>query len=72
MGLEVEFDGRLFDDPEFTDRLEPYLSTLGSNPELRNRSIAIYDGEGALVSLSRSRTSPFPVLYHDLWTTLVQ
>ncbi|HXQ27856.1 MAG TPA: DUF4855 domain-containing protein [Gemmatimonadales bacterium] len=71
MGLEIEFDGRVFDDPQFGDRLGPYLSTLASNPELRDRSIAIYDGQGALVSLSRSTAAPLEALYRQMWMALV-
>lgn len=54
MGLEIEFDGRMLSDPRFSDRLEPYLAALWLHPELR-QSIAIYDGAGALVALSRRR-----------------
>ena len=70
MGLEIEFDGRVFDNPQFSNRLDPYLSTLSSNPELLGRSIAIYDGEGALVNLSRSTATPFAALYREFWMTL--
>jgi hypothetical protein len=58
MGLEIEFDARLGVDPRFGDRLGPYLAALALHPELRAGSIAIYEGGGALVTLSRS-TRPY-------------
>jgi hypothetical protein len=54
MGLEIEFDGRLLSDPRFGDRLEPYLAELGLHPELKNHSLVIYEGGGALLMLARS------------------
>ena len=55
MGLEVEFDGRLYADPRFSDRLGPYLTTLALHPELRALPVVVYEGGGALIHLSRSR-----------------
>lgn len=54
MGLEIEFDGRLLSDPRFSDRLDPYVAQLGMHPELRNHSLVIYEGGGALLALARS------------------
>jgi len=68
MGVEVEFDPRLFRDSTYAHRLEPYIVSLWSHPALRRRSLAIYDGAGALLTLSRSRD---PRLW-DLYTSLVQ
>ncbi len=65
MGIEIEFDPRLFTNPAYADRLEPYLATLRLHPELRRRSIAIYDGAGALLTLSRSRDARLRALYDD-------
>jgi uncharacterized protein DUF4855 len=53
MGLELEFDRRLFSDTSFRARLGPYLDMLGRASDLRSRSIAIYEGGGALIELSR-------------------
>src|SRR5262245_866576 len=55
MGLEVEFDGRMYADPRFSDRLGPYLTTLLLHPELRALPVVVYEGGGALIHLSRSR-----------------
>lgn len=70
MGLEIEFDSRLLGNMQFNDRLAPYLAALLMNPGLRDRAIAIYDGEGTLAQLSRSRSLPAVVRYRGLWTTL--
>src|SRR5262245_40490740 len=70
MGLELEFDGRLFSNPQFFDRLGPYLVALEAKPELRNRSIAIYEGAGALIQLSRSRDAQHRALYNLLVAAL--
>src|SRR5205807_539995 len=59
MGIELELDRRMFGgDWHFADRLLPYLSVLEAAPDLRRRSIAIYEGAGALFQLARSK---------DLW-----
>jgi Domain of unknown function (DUF4855) len=70
MGLEVEFDGRMFSDSRFADRLAPYLATLERAPDLRARSIAIYEGAGALVRLSRSNDLRYRALYRRLVAVL--
>jgi uncharacterized protein DUF4855 len=70
MGVELEFDGRLFSNPDFFGRLNPYLVALENTPELRNRSIAIYEGAGALIQLSRSRDAQHRALYNRLVAVL--
>lgn len=70
MGLELEFDRRLFTDSLFRDRLGPYLAAFEGAPDLRNRSIAIYEGAGALIQLSRSADARHRALYHRLVTVL--
>lgn len=70
MGLELEFDRRLFSDPKFADRLEPYLSTFEKTPDLRRKSIAIYEGAGGLIQLSRSRDIVHRALYRRLAAVL--
>ena len=70
MGLEVEFDQRMFGDWRFTDRLEPYLAALEGAADLRTKSIAIYEGAGALIELSRSRDSWHRALYDRFVATL--
>lgn len=60
MGIEIEFDTRMFMDWRFADRLAPYLSALGSAEaeDMRARPIAIYAGDVALMRLARS-TDPW-------------
>ncbi|HEV8574845.1 MAG TPA: DUF4855 domain-containing protein [Dehalococcoidia bacterium] len=66
MGLEIEFDGRLYNDARFGDRLDPYLATLATVPALRARSTALYEGGGALIHLSHSRRPSDVELYRRL------
>jgi hypothetical protein len=40
--------------PGFGDRLDPYLEALRRYPPLRARSLAVFEGAGALLTLSRS------------------
>lgn len=54
MGLELEFDRRLLNSPNFAERLAPYLRAVKEHPP---RSIAVYDGAGALLDLLSSRES---------------
>jgi len=69
MGLEIEFDARLFTKPDqFADRLDPYLLVLDSAPDVRARSIALFDGAGALVRLSSSADPQ----YHRRYCGLVK
>ena len=70
MGLEIEFDGRLYATPGFGDRLEPYLDVLRRYPQLLSRSIVVYEGGGALWRLSRSRRLYDRVRYDWLGQTL--
>jgi hypothetical protein len=70
MGLEIEFDPRLFGPWEFKDRLEPYLSALENAPDLRMKPIAIYEGAGALIRLARSRDAWDRALYERLVSVL--
>jgi len=70
MGVELEFDRRMFGPPEFSDRLEPYLTAFESAPDLRVRSIVIYEGAGALLILARSRDEWHRDLYHRLVAAL--
>ena len=56
MGLEIELDKRLMSDTLFRPRLEPYLQLVEDHPELHQGSLAIYEGSGALIALSRSTT----------------
>jgi hypothetical protein len=66
MGLEIEFDGRLLADTLFADRVDPYLAALVRYPELSRRPIAIYEGGGALLALSRSNRAADAELYRRL------
>ena len=70
MGIELEFNRRMFAAPEFHDRLIPYLAALDTAPDLRNGSIAIYDGAGGLVALAQAPAGPFRDLYRRLVRTL--
>jgi uncharacterized protein DUF4855 len=69
MGLELEFDRRLFSDPKFGERLDPYLATFERASDLR-RSIAVYEGGGALIQLSRTNDAAHRVLYDWLVSVL--
>ena len=70
MGLEIEFDGRLTATPGFADRLDPYLDVLERHPELAKRSIALFDGGGALLELSHSVKPAERARYERLGETL--
>jgi hypothetical protein len=70
MGLELEFDRRLFADSQFANRLTPYLDTFEKTPDFRSRSIAIYEGSGALIRLARSTEKAKRALYRRLVTVL--
>ncbi len=72
MGLEIEFDGRLFSDPRYFDRLDPYLNVLSRSPDLRRKDLVIYDGAGALIRLATSKDSLSRGLYSRLVTTLAE
>jgi hypothetical protein len=53
MGLELEFDRRMYRDSCYAGRPAPYLETLGARAELRGRSVVLYEEDEALVDLSR-------------------
>jgi uncharacterized protein DUF4855 len=70
MGIELELDRRMFGlfggGWQFADRVLPYLSAIEASPALRQRSIAIYDGGGALQLLARSRDAWHRAMYERL------
>jgi len=70
MGMEIEFDGRMFVDSQYTGRLAPYLSTLTVQAALRAREIAVYDGPGAILRLTWPRQPSEAVLYRRLAAVL--
>jgi hypothetical protein len=70
MGLEVEFDGRLYADPRFSDRLDPYLVALETHPELRDKAVVLYEGGGGLLRLSRSQVQTDREQYRHLAKSL--
>jgi hypothetical protein len=70
MGLEMEFDRRLFSEWRYADRVEPYIAALENTPELRNRSVSMYEGGGALIRLSGSREPWQRALYARLTQAL--
>jgi hypothetical protein len=70
MGLEVEFDGRVWADSMFCDRLLPYLTTLQRQPALRAREIAVYEGAGALIRLSFGTTPQDRANYREVGEVL--
>ena len=70
MGLEVEFDGRVWADSMFCDRLQPYLATLATQAQLRARETAVYDGAGALSLLWSGRHPGDRALYQALGEVL--
>jgi hypothetical protein len=72
MGLEIEFDWRALHDPQFTDRLGPYVAAVTQNPAIRDGSIAIFDGSGTLAALSKAKALPVAVRYRSLWHALLQ
>ena len=66
LGMELEFDRRMFDSWQWADRLEPYLALFESAPDMRGRPIAIYEGGGALMRLARSKDAWHRALYQRL------
>ena len=70
MGLEVEFNGRLFSGQEYFNRLDPYLTALERASDLRQKSVVIFEGGGALIRLSSSTDSVYRALYSRLVETL--
>ena len=71
MGLEIEFDDRLFSGREYFNRLDPYLVALSRAPDLRRKSVVIYEGGGTLIQLSSSPDSLYRALYSRLVASLV-
>jgi len=63
MGIELEFNGRVYSSPAYYDRLGPYLSLLEGDTTLRARAVTVYEGGGALLHLARSRNERERVLY---------
>jgi Domain of unknown function (DUF4855) len=66
LGIEVEFNSKIYSLPAYFDRLSPYLDMLEAHPALRSHSIALYEGQGALINLSRSSDSRDRALYARL------
>jgi len=66
MGMELEFDLRLFGDSGFANRFDPYLTALEGAPDIHARPIALFEGHGALLRLSASRDSREQGLYRRL------
>lgn len=66
MGMELEFDLRLFEDSGFSDRFGPYLQALEGAPDIHARSIVLFEGHGALLKLSRSTNPQEEALYRRL------
>ena len=63
MGIELEFNGRVYSSPAYYDRLGPYLSMLEVDTTLRARAVTVYEGGGALLHLARSKNERERVLY---------
>jgi Domain of unknown function (DUF4855) len=70
MGLELEFNPKMFDQWQFADRLEPYLTALEGAPDLRAKSVTVYEGVGALIRLARSRDAWHRAVYDRLVAVL--
>lgn len=70
MGLELELDKRLFGSWVYRDRVTPYLSILAASPDLRSRTITVYDGGGAILELSRTHDPWLRALYNRLCAVL--
>ena len=66
MGLEIEFNSKMFSSPQFEDRLDPYLSQLSAAADLRARAIVVYDGAGALLQLARNQNPRARAVYARL------
>lgn len=66
MGIEIEFNRRMFHEPAFAARLDPYLQALERIPDIRRGSIAIYEGAGALIQLAQSPAGPMRERYRSL------
>ena len=71
MGTEIEFDPKMLTDAAFTDRLLPYLTHLAAAPDLRRRTVPIYEGHGGLLDLSRSK-DPLARAQYDYLVRVLQ
>ncbi len=69
VGVEIEFDKRLFSSPVFAQRLGPYLVALDSSPKIGSTPLALYDGGGGLPQLADSRNPVLHRLYLHLAKT---
>jgi Domain of unknown function (DUF4855) len=72
MGLEIEFDKRLLADTVYRRRLEPYLAVLEGQSGKDLRSIAVYDGAGAMDQLAGSEDPYLKALYGRLVSIIVR
>lgn len=69
VGVDVEFDKRLFSRSPFARRLEPSLTALDSARDLRAGPMMLYEGGGALARLATSSDSNLENLYAHLAST---
>jgi hypothetical protein len=72
LGVELEFNAKIYSDSDYYDRFGPYLAMLERNPRLRERSVALYEGHGALIHLSRSDLPRDRAIYARLVQVLTQ
>lgn len=70
MGMEVELDRRLLTNPQFSDRLDPYLTALQGDSTLRSQPVVIFDGAGAIIDLSKSPDPKHRSVYRRLTAAL--
>ena len=70
LGIELEFNLKMFDQWQFADRLEPYLTLLEDAPDLRAKTVTVYEGVGGLIRLARSRDAWHRALYQRLVAVL--
>jgi len=66
MGMEIELDRRLITNPQFANRLDPYLDAFSKDKELNSRTIAMYDGAGAIIDMSKSKDPRVHAAYQRL------
>ena len=71
LGVELEFDNRLFTIPAYAHRFDAYLDMLQRWPAFRARSLAVYDGAGALYTLD-TLAEAHPGWARDLYERFVQ
>ena len=70
LGMQVEFDGRIWVESVYHDRLQPYLATLALWPQLRAREVAVYEGAGALLRMGISKVPEERALYQTIGDAL--